>query len=73
MMLIGIAAILIAFQQPATNRVFPIQFVDGNVVYPSMAYPSIKEIITTWMSAVISFGVPVLFFMVTTLIRTCSF
>ncbi|OCL06083.1 acid phosphatase/Vanadium-dependent haloperoxidase, partial [Glonium stellatum] len=73
MMLIGVAAVVIFFQNPVTDRVFPIQFADGNVVYPSIAYPRVKEIITSWVSAVISFGVPVLFFIMTALIRTRSF
>uniref|UniRef100_A0A914P7T1 Uncharacterized protein n=2 Tax=Panagrolaimus davidi TaxID=227884 RepID=A0A914P7T1_9BILA len=44
--------------KPAPERNFPIEFQDGNIVYPDFAYPMRPNIVPIWLSSVISFGVP---------------
>jgi len=43
---------------PAPSRSFPITFQDGEIVYPSFAYPLRHEIIPIWASALISALIP---------------
>ena len=47
---------------PAPTRSFPIQFSDGEIVYPQFSYPLRKEIIPIWLSALLSSLIPILIF-----------
>ncbi|KAI8824433.1 PAP2 superfamily protein [Fimicolochytrium jonesii] len=47
--------------RPAPNRLFPIYFQDGEVVYPEFAYPLEKNIIPIWLAAFLAFTIPTLF------------
>ncbi|KAG6879958.1 hypothetical protein C0992_008892 [Termitomyces sp. T32_za158] len=47
---------------PAPNRLFPVYFQNGEVVYPQFAYPLRTEIIPIWAAALIAFFVPFFFF-----------
>ena len=49
---------------PAANRIFPITFADGEVVYPEFAYPLRKEIIPIVASACMSAFIPILVFLI---------
>ncbi|TPX57341.1 hypothetical protein PhCBS80983_g03913 [Powellomyces hirtus] len=58
--------------RPAPNRLFPIYFRDGEVVYPEFAYPLRKNIIPIWLAAFLAFTIPFVFFMLAQ-IRVRSF
>ncbi|KAG8932055.1 hypothetical protein FRC02_001744, partial [Tulasnella sp. 418] len=49
---------------PAPKRNFPITFSNGQVVYPQYAYPLRKNIVPIWLSALLSFFIPFLFFVI---------
>ncbi|KAJ3002483.1 hypothetical protein HKX48_002305 [Thoreauomyces humboldtii] len=47
--------------RPAPNRLFPIYFRDGEVVYPEFAYPLRSNIIPIWLAAFLAFIIPFIF------------
>ncbi|KAJ9638301.1 hypothetical protein H2201_008583 [Coniosporium apollinis] len=64
MAVLGTLALVIWHLKPAAHRLFPVYFENGEVVYPQYAYPLRKEIIPTWLSAVLSLVVPITIFLV---------
>ena len=46
---------------PAANRVFPVYFRDGEIVNPELSYPLQKNIVPTWLSALLGFLIPGIF------------
>jgi membrane-associated phospholipid phosphatase len=63
MAILGAIALAVFFLRPAANRLFPVYFNDGEVVYPEFAYPLQKNIIPTWLSALLAFLIPFIFIM----------
>lgn len=47
---------------PAPSRSFPLYNQNGDVVYPQFAYPLRKEVVPIWLSALLSFLIPFIFF-----------
>ena len=58
MVLLGALALGINFLRPASDRVFPLFFHDGEVVNPEWSYPFRKNIIPSWLAALIAFIIP---------------
>ncbi|KAJ3167994.1 hypothetical protein HDU88_001941 [Geranomyces variabilis] len=54
----GALGLGIYMARPAPNRLFPIYFRDGEVVYPEFAYPLRKNIIPIWLAAFLAFTIP---------------
>jgi membrane-associated phospholipid phosphatase len=72
MAVLGGVAIGVHAIYPVANRVFPVYFRDGEVVYPELSYPLEKNIIPSWLSALLAFVIPFLFIMLVQ-IRVRSF
>jgi len=47
--------------RPAANRLFPIYFHNGEVVNPEFTYPLERNIIPSWLSALLAFVIPMIF------------
>jgi len=60
---LGSVALGVHSLQPASNRVFPVYFRNGEVVNPEFGYPLQKNIVPTWLSALLAFIVPFIFIM----------
>ncbi|KNC98086.1 uncharacterized protein SPPG_06497 [Spizellomyces punctatus DAOM BR117] len=58
----GALGLGIYYLRPAPNRLFPIYFRDGEVIYPEFAYPLRTNIIPIWLAAFLGFMVPFVFF-----------
>jgi membrane-associated phospholipid phosphatase len=63
MAILGGVALGVHSLGPASNRVFPVYFRDGEVVYPEFSYPLQKNIIPTWLSGLLAFLIPFIFIM----------
>lgn len=61
MAIMGGIAIGVHSLGPAANRLFPIYFLNGEVVYPEYSYPLEKNIVPTWLSALLAFVIPITF------------
>ncbi|KZV88427.1 acid phosphatase/Vanadium-dependent haloperoxidase [Exidia glandulosa HHB12029] len=62
MALMGALGLGIYEAPPAPSRSFPVNSIDGNIVYPEFAYPLRREIVPIWAAALIAFFAPFLFF-----------
>ncbi|KAG8897996.1 hypothetical protein FRB99_007730, partial [Tulasnella sp. 403] len=62
MLFMGMIGLGVYFAKPAPTRNFPITFSNGEIVYPQYAYPLRKEIVPIWLSALLSFIIPFVFF-----------
>ncbi|EJD40524.1 acid phosphatase/Vanadium-dependent haloperoxidase [Auricularia subglabra TFB-10046 SS5] len=62
MALMGALGLGIYEAPPAPSRSFPVNSLDGNIVYPEFAYPLRKEIVPIWAAALIAFFAPFFFF-----------
>ncbi|CAI6340193.1 unnamed protein product [Periconia digitata] len=58
--------------KPAPSRSFPIEFRDGQIVYPQFAYPLRNEIVPIWAAALLAALVPIAVFLIVQ-IRARSF
>jgi hypothetical protein len=58
----GAVALGIHLAPPAPHRTFPIQFNNGEIVFPQFAYEPRKQILPIWATVLLSGGVPILFF-----------
>ncbi|KAJ3062624.1 hypothetical protein HK102_008710, partial [Quaeritorhiza haematococci] len=58
---IGALGLGIYYARPAPNRLFPIYFKDGEVIYPQFAYPLRSNIIPIWLAAFLAFIIPFVF------------
>ncbi|CAF0918973.1 unnamed protein product [Adineta steineri] len=63
MAVLGALGLGIYFLRPAPNRVFPVYFSDGEIVYPEFAYPFGSDIVPIWLAALLAFIVPFIFIM----------
>jgi membrane-associated phospholipid phosphatase len=61
MVVLGAIGIGVNLLQPVPNRIFPVYFSDGEIVYPEFAYPLNKNIIPTWLSGLLAFIIPFIF------------
>ncbi|OCK77798.1 acid phosphatase/Vanadium-dependent haloperoxidase [Lepidopterella palustris CBS 459.81] len=68
-----VAGLIIMQAPPLTQRMFPVTFNNGNVVYPLDAYPRVTEIIPTWQSGIICFFVPFFFILFTSMVFVRGF
>ncbi|MCJ1444620.1 MAG: hypothetical protein MMC23_005122 [Stictis urceolatum] len=64
MVILGVIGLGVYEAHPAPTRSFPINFVDGEIVYPQFAYPLRKEIVPIWLAALLGALVPIFFFLV---------
>jgi len=58
--------------KPAPSRSFPVDFYDGEVVYPDFAYPLRNEIVPIWAAALMAALIPIAVFLIVQ-IRVRSF
>ncbi|UJR21401.1 hypothetical protein I4U23_024491 [Adineta vaga] len=63
MAVLGGLGLGIYFLRPAPDRVFPVYFSNGEIVYPEFTYPFRKDIIPIWLAALLAFIVPFIFIM----------
>ena len=63
MAVLGALGLGVYFLRPAPNRVFPVYFRDGEVVYPEFSYPFQQDIVPIWLAALLAFIVPFIFIM----------
>ncbi|CAF3088407.1 unnamed protein product [Rotaria sp. Silwood2] len=61
--ILGALALGINMLGPASNRVFPVYFRDGEIVNPEFSYPFRKNIIPSWLAGLLAFIVPFIFIM----------
>ncbi|KAL7747324.1 hypothetical protein RI367_007378 [Sorochytrium milnesiophthora] len=54
-LLMGALGLGIYYCRPVPNRLFPLQFQDGEVVYPQFAYPLRRNIIPIWLAGFLGF------------------
>ncbi|KAK0638524.1 phosphatidic acid phosphatase type 2/haloperoxidase [Cercophora newfieldiana] len=59
MIVLGAIGLGVYFAKPAPTRSFPVTFSDGEVVWPSVAYPLRREIIPIWLAAFLAAMVPI--------------
>jgi len=64
MVLMGVLGLGLYMSPPAPNRLFPITFQDGEVVYPQFAYPLRKEIVPIVAAALLAAFVPIFVFLI---------
>ncbi|KAK4442751.1 acid phosphatase/Vanadium-dependent haloperoxidase [Podospora aff. communis PSN243] len=64
MVILGALGLGVYFAKPAPTRSFPVTFSDGEVVWPSVAYPLRHEIIPIWAAAVLAALVPITVFLI---------
>ena len=58
MIILGALALGINFLRPASDRIFPVFSRDGEIVNPEWSYPFRRNIIPSWLAALIAFVVP---------------
>jgi membrane-associated phospholipid phosphatase len=63
MAIMGGLGLGIYYLRPASNRVFPVYFSDGEIVNPEFSYPFRKDIIPIWLAALLAFIIPFIFIM----------
>jgi diacylglycerol diphosphate phosphatase / phosphatidate phosphatase len=59
MAIMGIIGLGVYEANPAPSRSFPIDFRDGEVVYPEFAYPLRNEIVPIWLAALLGSLIPI--------------
>jgi len=59
MIVLGAVGLGVYMAKPAPTRSFPVTFSDGEVVWPSVAYPLRKEIIPIWLAAFLAAMIPI--------------
>jgi diacylglycerol diphosphate phosphatase / phosphatidate phosphatase len=64
MIVLGAIGLGVYFAKPAPTRSFPVTFSDGEVVWPSVAYPLRREIIPIWLAAVLAVFIPIAVFLI---------
>jgi membrane-associated phospholipid phosphatase len=63
MAILGGLGLGVYYLRPAPNRLFPVYFSDGQVVYPELSYPFQTDIIPIWLAALLAFIIPFIFIM----------
>ncbi|KEF57104.1 uncharacterized protein A1O9_07294 [Exophiala aquamarina CBS 119918] len=64
MAIMGAIGLGVYMADPAPSRSFPVNFRDGEIVYPGFAYPLRKEIVPIWAAALLAALVPIFVFLV---------
>ncbi|KAF2006897.1 PAP2-domain-containing protein [Amniculicola lignicola CBS 123094] len=64
MAVMGAIGLGVYMADPAPSRSFPINFQDGEIVYPQFAYPLRNEIIPIWAAALMASLIPILVFLI---------
>ncbi|CAF1095409.1 unnamed protein product [Rotaria sordida] len=63
MAILGALALGVNILGPASNRIFPVYFRNGEIVNPEFSYPFRKNIIPSWLAGFLAFIVPFIFIM----------
>ncbi|CAF1559294.1 unnamed protein product, partial [Rotaria sordida] len=61
MAILGALALGVNILGPASNRVFPVYFRNGEIVNPEFSYPFRRNIIPSWLAGLLAFIVPFIF------------
>ncbi|KAF2644621.1 acid phosphatase/Vanadium-dependent haloperoxidase [Massarina eburnea CBS 473.64] len=72
MAVMGAIGLGVYMARPAPSRSFPIQFQNGEIVYPDFAYPLRNEIVPIWAAALMAALIPIAVFLIVQ-IRARSF
>lgn len=64
MVIMGAIGLGVYMADPAPSRSFPVDFYDGEVVYPEFAYPLRNEIIPIWAAALMAALIPITVFLI---------
>jgi len=64
MVIMGAIGLGVYEADPAPSRSFPVDFYDGEIVYPEFAYPLRNEIIPIWAAALMAALIPITIFLI---------
>jgi len=64
MIIMGAIGLGVYMADPAPSRSFPVDFYDGEIVYPEFAYPLRNEIIPIWAAALMAALIPIAVFLI---------